>query len=123
KEWNDEADYGGLNDVQKAVRLSVCGENETWGQSSFVFPIKDYRWRSSVYNNTWSALVPYNKHYYHRGEDYGAIPDKLDVIAPFSGRIATTPLPDGDEASNAIFIQNSQGIICRISHMNIETIN
>jgi len=58
KEWNDEADYGGLNDVQKAVRLSVCGENETWGQSSFVFPIKDYRWRSSVYNNTWSALVP-----------------------------------------------------------------
>jgi hypothetical protein len=35
--------------------------------------------------------VPYNKLYYHRGEDYGAIPDRLDVVAPFEGTVIATP--------------------------------
>lgn len=122
REWNREAGYGGLDNVQKEVRLSACAEDETWGPVSFKFPIKDYRWRSAAYNNTWSSLVPYNKRYYHRGEDYGAIPDRLDVIAPFGGRITASPLPDGDGASNAIFIRNQDGFTCRISHMNTETI-
>lgn len=123
KEWNQDSAFDRLEGMEKEVRLSVCAENETWGSSSFVFPIENYRWRSSAYNNTWTSLVPYNLRYYHRGDDYGAIPDKFNVIAPFNGQIVASPLPDGDGASNAIFIRNTVGIVWRISHMNIETIN
>jgi murein DD-endopeptidase MepM/ murein hydrolase activator NlpD len=122
KEWAENAEIADMRDLQKQVRLSVCAENEPWGPVVFVFPVKDYRWRSAVYNNTWSSLVPYNKLYYHRGEDYGAIPDKLDVLAPMDGKITASPLPDGDGKSNAIFIENKDGVSFRMSHMNTETI-
>src|SRR3546814_16843238 len=97
-----------MEDVEKDVRLSICLEGESWGPESLKFPILDYRWRASAYNNTWSSLVPYNKLYYHRGEDYGAIPDKLDIIAPLDGEIMDTPLPDGDIASHALFLRSDK---------------
>lgn len=122
KEWAENAEYADIKDVEKQVRLSVCLEGEPWGPVDLIFPIKDYRWRSAVYNNTWSSLVPYNKLYYHRGEDYGAIPDRLDVVAPVDGTIVRTPLPNGDGESNGIYIQNQDDVVFRISHMNIETI-
>jgi murein DD-endopeptidase MepM/ murein hydrolase activator NlpD len=122
KEWAENTEIADLNDVQKEVRLSVCAENEPWGPESIRFPVADYRWRSAAYNNTWSSLVPYNKLYYHRGEDYGAIPDRLDVRAIMDGVIRATPLPEGDGKSNAILIQHPSGIISRTSHMNTETL-
>ncbi len=122
REWAENAQIADLKDVQRLVRLSACADGESWGPASVVFPIRQYRWRSAAYNNTWSSLVPFNKLYYHRGEDYGAIPDKLDVVAPINGTITVSPLPAGDGKSNAIFIGNSQGITFRISHMNTETI-
>lgn len=122
REWAISADYADLKDIKGDVRLSVCAAGETWGPPTFRFPINDYRWKAGVYQNTWSALVPYNLRYYHRGEDYGAIPDKLDVISPFDGKIIGSPLPDGDGQSNAIYIQNASGITFRVAHMNIETI-
>lgn len=122
REWAQNAAYADMKDVEKEVRLSVCLEGEPWGPVDVIFPIKDYRWRSAVYNNTWSSLVPYNQLYYHRGEDYGAIPDRLDVVAPVDGKIIGTPLPDGDGKSNAIYVENEDGIVFRISHMNIENI-
>ena len=122
KEWAENAAYADLKDVARTVRLSVCLEGEPWGPVGVLFPISAYRWRSAVYNNTWSGLVPYNQLYYHRGEDYGAIPDRLDVVAPVDGTIVGTPLPDGDGQSNAIFVANADSIVFRISHMNTETI-
>lgn len=122
REWAENAEIADLKDVQRKVRLSACGEKESWGPASFVFPIRNYRWRSAAYNNTWSSLVPYNKLYYHRGEDFGAIPDRLDVLSPVSGTIIASPLPGGDGKSNAVFVRNSDGITFRISHMNTETI-
>jgi len=109
--------------VRKQVRFSAVAEGESWGPDTFQFPIKEYHWRSASYNNTWSSLVPYNKLYYHRGEDYGAIPDKLDIQAPITGTVIQSPLPNGDGKSNALIIQNRQGFTVRIAHMNTETIH
>jgi murein DD-endopeptidase MepM/ murein hydrolase activator NlpD len=121
REWAENAGIADLRDVRKAVRLSAVAAGEPWGPATLVFPIKEYRWRSAAYNNTWSSLVPYNQLYYHRGEDYGAIPDRLDVVAPFDGTVTATPGPAGDGKSNEIRIRNAAGITCRISHMNTET--
>lgn len=123
KLMDESAAYNRKDDMEKHVRLSVCLKDEPWGPENIVFPINDYLWRSSVYNNTWGSLVPFNQVYYHRGEDYGAIPDKLDVVAPIDGIIMETPLPDGDGKSNAIYIENEYGFRWCMSHMNIEHID
>ncbi len=74
--------------IEKDVRLSVSMENEPWGDpGSLEFPLNDYRWRSASYNNTWSALVPFNALYYHRGDDYGAIPDMIDICSFADGEV------------------------------------
>ncbi len=121
KTWATQVQIAEM-DLRKDARLSLCAEGESWGPEGMVFPIKDFRWRSSSYNNTWSALVPYNLLYYHRGEDFGAIPDRLEVMAALDGRIVTTPLPGGDEDSNIIRIQTARGFTLRYAHMNIGTI-
>lgn len=121
KEWAQHAELADMKDVEKEVRLSLCIADEPWGPYDIVFPINEYRWRSAAYNNTWSSLVPYNLLYYHRGEDFGAIPDRLQVVAPFEGTIIATALPDGDGHSNSIRVRNKDGIVFRLAHMNIES--
>ncbi|MDP3445184.1 MAG: peptidoglycan DD-metalloendopeptidase family protein, partial [Ignavibacteria bacterium] len=107
----------------KAVRLSVCLEDEPWGNpSELEFPVNNYRWRSASYNNTWSSLVPFNLLYYHRGEDFGAIPDKMDVCAWADGEVINSPLPKGDN-SNKILIRKQNGIEFDYYHCNIESID
>src|SRR3546814_19952750 len=59
RDWAQNAEYAMMEDVEKDVRLSICLEGESWGPESLKFPILDYRWRASAYNNTWSSLVPY----------------------------------------------------------------
>ncbi|MCK5714051.1 MAG: M23 family metallopeptidase, partial [Hyphomicrobiaceae bacterium] len=103
------------------VRFSVVAEGEGWGPTDMRFPIQDYRWRSSSYNNTWASLVPYNLLYYHRGEDFGAIPERLPVMAVMDGIITSTPLPGGAYLSNGIIVATASGLKFRCSHMNIET--
>ena len=122
KDWALSADIADLKKLGRQVRLSVCAAGEPWGPQNMIFPIKGYRWKAGVYQNTWSSLVPYNLRYYHRGEDYGAIPDRLDVVSPFDGKIIGSPLPNGDGESNAVYIQNKSSVIFRVAHLNIETI-
>jgi murein DD-endopeptidase MepM/ murein hydrolase activator NlpD len=123
KDWALNADYADMKDVHADVRLSVCAVGQSWGPDDWRFPLEGYRWKANVYLNTWAALVPYNVKYYHRGEDYGAIPDRIKVVSPFDGHVIVSPLPSGDGKSNAIFIANKDSIVVRISHMNIETIS
>jgi hypothetical protein len=122
KNWALSADIADLKGLNGQVRLSVCAAGEFWGPQNMIFPIKGYRWKAGVYQNTWSSLVPYNLRYYHRGEDYGIIPDRLDVVSPFDGKITGSPLPNGDGQSNAVYIQNKSGVIFRVAHMDIENI-
>jgi murein DD-endopeptidase MepM/ murein hydrolase activator NlpD len=121
RKWAREAEIEILSDMHSDVRLSVVCNGELWGPAEFTFPINDFRWRSSSYNNTWHALVPYNKLYYHRGEDYGAIPGYLPVVAALAGRVVTTPLPNGDGESNCVTIKAPSGIHVEYFHMDIET--
>lgn len=110
--------------MKKEVRLSVCLENEPWGNpAELEFPVNDYRWRSASYNNTWSALVPFNALYYHHGEDFGAIPDKLDVCSWADGKVIRSPLPKGNIGSNSIEIENKNGLSFYYAHCNIESID
>ncbi len=122
KDWAYSSEVSDMNDVQKEARLSICAAGQSWGPDNFIFPLEKYRWKANAYQNTWGALVPYNIRYYHRGEDYGAIPDLINIKAPFAGKVITSPLPDGDGKSNAVFIENNEGVICRISHMNIDNV-
>jgi murein DD-endopeptidase MepM/ murein hydrolase activator NlpD len=118
--WALKASYEAMNDVARAVRFSAVAAGEAWGPETIRFPILGYRWRSSTYNNTWLQIVPYNHLYYHRGEDYGAIPDRLDVVAPLDGTVTASPLPDGDGASNSLAIRHADGMEVRFAHMNVE---
>lgn len=122
KDWDEHGRLGKTGSMKKQVRIAVCMEGEPWGPESIIFPINNYIWRAAVYNNTWSALVPFNLLYYHRGEDYGAIPDLLDVVSSVDGKIISTPVPDGPKRSNGVVIENPEGITFRYAHMNFETI-
>ncbi len=118
KEWNESSLLEKIKNLNKDVRLSVCLEGEPWGkQEEMTFPIQEYRYRAAVYNNTWSSLVPYNKLYYHRGEDYGLIPEKLDVIAFMKGNIVQAP-PSSDRLFKVL---TPDGIAYRYAHMNLRT--
>lgn len=124
KKMDEIPNMGSVDKMNKEVRFSVCLESEPWGNPSEVeFPINNYRWRSAAYNNTWSSLVPFNQLYYHRGEDLGAIPDKLDVGAWMDGQVTRSPLPTGNIGSNSIAIKNKNGLEFYFSHCNTESID
>jgi murein DD-endopeptidase MepM/ murein hydrolase activator NlpD len=122
KNWGTTAQLQPMADVQRDVRLSARPAGEPWGPAELVFPIRGYRWRSSTYQNTWTSLVPYNLLYYHRGEDLGAIPDKLDVAAIFAGTVTMSPLPNGDGKSNGFIVRHASGVETRYGHMNLESL-
>ncbi len=111
-----------MDNMKKQVRFSVCLAGEPWGPDNIEFPINDYLWRAAVYNNTWTSLVPFNQIYYHRGEDYGAIPNKLTVVSPISGTVIASPLPSGDGKSNSIIIEDERGLAWRLTHLDIESV-
>lgn len=120
--WATELQLDPMPEVRGAVRFSCVAAGAPWAPSGLRFPIGDYRWRANTYNNTWLALVPYNRHYYHRGEDFGAIPDRLEVLASVTGVVARSPLPNGDGRSNGLMIRDPAGLEISYSHMNTETI-
>ncbi len=122
RSWATEPQLDPMPEVQRAVRFSCVAAGEPWGPSELRFPIRHYRWRANTYGNTWLALVPYNKHYYHRGEDFGAIPDRLEVLASLGGVITRSPLPTGDQESNGLQIQCPSGLELGYFHMNVETL-
>lgn len=115
--------YMPIADLEKRVRLEVQDAARPWAPESLRFPIREYRWNSASYYNTWGALVPHNGLYYHRGEDFGAIPDRLPVVAPFSGRILASPRSIGQASdSNRILLSGENGVIAMFSHMNYDSI-
>ncbi|MBN1315035.1 MAG: peptidoglycan DD-metalloendopeptidase family protein [Anaerolineales bacterium] len=124
KNWAAQAELDSLDSLKKTVRFSALPEEEPWGPENLVFPIAQYRWRACTFNNTWSALVPYDLVYYHRGEDYAAVPDKLDVLAVLEGEVVTSPFDPQDEfKSNSLAILHPSGYLLLYGHMNIGSIN
>jgi hypothetical protein len=121
RNWALNCQLEGLNTVEKTVRFSALAQEEDWGPQDLIFPVAGFRWRSSPYNNTWSALVPYNLLYYHRGEDYGAIPDRLDVLAVRAGVVVQSP-HSRPQSSNGITILCDDRMAVSYYHMNLESI-
>jgi len=123
RDWAITPQLDPLPRVTGDVRLSCVAEGMTWGPSTLRFPIRHYRWQANTYRNTWCALVPYNKLYYHHGEDFGAIPGELDVVASLDGIIVESPLPGGDGDSNGLHLRHDSGLECAYYHMDLETIS
>ena len=120
--WGTSPQLDPLTNLTAAVRLSCVLEGESWGPETLRFPVRNYRLRANTYANTWAALVPYNKLYYHRGEDFGAIPDRLEVVASLGGVITHSPLPNGDGESNHLGIRTPEGFGLDYYHMNLESL-
>lgn len=120
KNWAHIAQYGKMPEVSRDVRFSAVLSGESWGPSGNIFPIQDYRFHSASYNNTWNQYVSYSTHYYHRGDDYGAIPDSLSVVTSYDGIM--TVIGNGED-SNPFYTMYEGGVDNRMSHMNIYTCN
>lgn len=119
RKWTTDAGaFQKITDFPKDAKIALCAAEESWGPPAMRFPIRDYRWRTSLYNNTWSSLVPGGAVYYHHGEDYGAVPDQYHVQALLDGEVAATPLPNGDGQSNEIVVNVTPQFSYRLSHMN-----
>ena len=108
-----------ITDLRGDARLACVAEGESWGPAAMRFPIRDYRWRSSSYNNTWLSIVPQpHQVYIHRGEDYGAVPDRLPVQAILPGRVLAAPA-GRPEGSNTVVQTVAPGVEAVYAHMNL----
>ncbi|MGK7397298.1 MAG: PKD domain-containing protein [Candidatus Cyclobacteriaceae bacterium M3_2C_046] len=111
--------------LQKDVRIEVNDASALWyGTDEFIFPIHNYRWHASNYRHTYLGIVPnQSRLYYHRGEDFGMIPDLEKTLALTSGKLLRKPPPQGDGSSNAIWLQHQTGLISRFIHLNEYNVN
>src|SRR5690606_6456473 len=123
REWVKKAGkFQAIEYFPKEAKIAICQEGKPWGPEDMHFPLLKYRWRSSMYNNTWSSLVPGRSVYYHHGEDYGLMYDKFDIQAPLGGVVTTSPFPHGDGQSNGLIVAYDDDFSYRISHMNTATV-
>lgn len=117
-----EADFVRLEGVQRHARIALRPRNAAWGPTDLRFPLADYRWRGTTFNNTWGAMVPSHRVYYHRGEDFGAVFERHAVLAAFAGVVEKSPLPHGDGRSNEIVVTRPDGVAFRASHCNVASV-
>lgn len=120
--WATTPQLDPMRGVKREVRFSCVAEGAAWGPVELRFPIRNFRWQANTYHNTWGALVPYNLLYYHRGEDFGAIPDELEVLASLGGTVVHSPLPGGDGESNHLRLRHASGLEVAYYHMNVESV-
>jgi len=102
--------------LPKRLRLRYTRAGESWGPATVRFPVGDYRWGATTYYNTWLGIVPQDvaTTYYHKGEDFGAVPDLLPVFAPEAGRVTT--------AQDSVQLGAPDGTLTRLFHMNPPTV-
>ena len=115
REWLGTDDVYPLR-LPKRIRLRFTAAGESWGPAGLRFPVGEYRWHATTYNNTWLGVVPQDVSttYYHKGEDFGAVPDLLPVLAPEAG-VAST---DG----TGVQTLSSDGTLFWAAHMNAANI-
>ncbi len=111
--------------LNKDVRLAAKSAELPWLGKELAFPIKEYSWRPTNYVHTWNGFVHLHSEkrqiYYHRGEDFGAIPDRHDFIVMTDSVVQTIPPSEGDGGSNSITI--TDGVLrYRYAHANAHTI-
>ncbi|MBK8479081.1 MAG: peptidoglycan DD-metalloendopeptidase family protein [Opitutaceae bacterium] len=114
QEWLEVGIYAVA--IPKRLRLRFTAAGESWGPATLRFPVGDYRWYATTYNNTWLGIVPQGVEttYYHKGEDFGAVPERLPVFAPEAGTVTTSEW--------SVQFTAADGTITRMFHMNPPTI-
>ncbi len=114
QEWLEVGIYAVA--IPKRIRLRFTAAGESWGPATLRFPVGDYRWYATTYNNTWLGIVPQGVEttYYHKGEDFGAVPERLPVFAPEAGTVTTSEW--------SVQFTAADGTITRMFHMNPPTI-
>ncbi len=115
KEWLGTDDVYPVN-IPKRIRLRFTAAGESWGPVGLRFPVGEYRWHATTYNNTWLGVVPQDVSttYYHKGEDFGAVPDRLPVLAPEAG-VASTE-------GTGVQTTSADGTLFWAAHMNAANI-
>lgn len=114
---------GGLYSCRltKDIRFSARDARLPWITEKYCFPIAGYKWRGSNYAHTWNGFVSINSQtklvYYHRGEDFGAIPDRLMFTAMDDSIMERVPGESGDQDSNHIIVKDKDYQYC-YSHAN-----
>ncbi len=106
--------------LEKAVRLEIQDASlPFYARKRLAFPVANERWAASSYRNTFLGLVPGQPRlYYHRGEDFGHVPDRDDVVTMTDGSVEKIPGPHGDGASNSVIVRDPKGVAIRYAHMN-----
>ncbi len=115
KEWLGTDDVFPVN-IAKRIRLAFTAAGESWGPPALRFPVGEYRWYSTSYNNTWLGIVPQGltTTYYHKGEDFGAVPDRLPVLASEAGQAMTE--------GTGVQTVSADGTLFWMSHLNAHNI-
>jgi PKD domain/Peptidase family M23 len=106
--------------LAKDVRLEASDASKPWySNERVVFPVRNYRWHAMNYQHTYLGLaVNQAKLYYHRGEDFGMIPDLEQALAITDAVVTTVPGPGGDGDSNYVVLEGSAGLRFLYAHMN-----
>ena len=115
KEWLGTDDVFPVN-IAKRIRLAFTAAGESWGPPALRFPVGEYRWYSTSYNNTWLGIVPQGltTTYYHKGEDFGAVPDRLPVLASEAGEAKTE--------GTGVQTVSGDGTLFWMSHLNAHNV-
>ena len=124
-----QACAGGLHSIafHGAVRFAALDAALPWVPEAMVFPMDGYRWRASNYLHTWNGFVHVVERqdppavYYHRGEDYGACPNRLPFFSLMDGNIAWIPPAEGDGRSNRIGVRGTE-LSCSYAHADMPSI-
>ena len=105
---------GGLHQCRLDGDIRFCARDGSlpWILENYGFPVDGYKWRGSNYIHTWNGFVSIDAEtesvYYHRGEDFGAIPDRHTFLALDDSIMERVPEKMGDHGSNRIITRDDQ---------------
>lgn len=114
---------GGLDEcaLKKDIRISLRDAGLPWITKNYCFPVRNYKWRGSNYAHTWNGFVSVHSRtktvYYHRGEDFGAIPERHMIAALDDSVLHMAPQETGDGDSNYILTRDADYQYC-YAHAN-----
>lgn len=106
--------------LAKDIRLEAREAELPWYEAErFSFPVRNYRWRIMNYQHTYLGIaVNQAKLYYHRGEDFGMIPDLEQTLSITTAEVTNVPGLHGDGESNSISLEDGTGLLFRYAHLN-----
>lgn len=112
---------------EAAIRLAVYEEEFFSSETAIpLFPLDGYRRCATNCSRSWNEFVSVHERdgeiYYHRGEDFGAVPNRLPYHVVSAGVLSVYPGIEGDGNSNVVVTRTDSGE-WKYAHTNEETFN